>query len=95
MHQPFLDWYDIWAGQACANENGESWLKDPPLGVRLAVQPARRSSVFFRAESLGNRPEWRIRTSFWTTGSTECGFGLRERKEAGRVSTAMREPGRF
>ena len=50
MHQPFLDWYDIWAGQACANENGESWLKDPPLGVRLAVQPARRSPVFFRVE---------------------------------------------
>ena len=84
MHQPFLDWYDIWAGQACANENGESWLKDPPLGVRLAVQEARRSPVFsFARKSLGNRPEWRIRTSFWTTGFTGCGFGLRGAEEGG------------
>ena len=83
MHQPFLDWYDIWAGQACANENGESWLKDPPLGVRLAVQPARRSPVFFRAEKPWEQARmaypyvlWddgRYRMWFWTSGAEEGG----------------------
>ena len=79
MHQPFLDWYDIWAGQACANENGESWLKDPPLGVRLAVQPARRSPVFFRAEKPWEQARMAYpyvllddglyRMWFWTSGA--------------------------
>ena len=83
MHQPFLDWYDIWAGQACANENGESWLKDPPLGVRLAVQPARRSPVFFRAEKPWEQARMAYpyvllddglyRMWFWTSGAEEGG----------------------
>ena len=42
---PFLDWYDIWAGLAGVNENGEIWLQDPPVGVHLSVQPARRSQI--------------------------------------------------
>ena len=48
--QPFLDWYDIWAGQANVNENNETWLKDPPIGVKLSVQQARRADIFFRSE---------------------------------------------
>ena len=83
MHQPFLDWYDIWAGQACANENGESWLKDPPLGVRLAVQQVRRSPVFFRAEKPWEQARMAYpyvllddgfyRMWFWTSGELHRG----------------------
>ena len=50
VRQPFLDWYDIWAGQAKVNENNETWLKDPPVGVKLSVQQARRADIFFRSE---------------------------------------------
>ena len=48
--QPFLDWFGVWAGQAGRDENLHAWLEDPPLGVRLRVQPARRSAVIFRGE---------------------------------------------
>ncbi|MCZ6676835.1 MAG: hypothetical protein O7E52_06260 [Candidatus Poribacteria bacterium] len=48
--QPFLDWYGIWPGQAGRDEHGRSWLEDAPRGVRLTVQPARKSAVFFRRE---------------------------------------------
>ncbi len=47
---PFLDWYAIWPGQAGVPDNLESWLEDPPVGVQLTIQPARKSKVFFRAE---------------------------------------------
>ncbi|MBM3457599.1 MAG: hypothetical protein FJX77_03575 [Armatimonadetes bacterium] len=48
--QPFLDWYGIWAGQAGLDEQGEAWVQDPPVGIRLAVQPARHSPVFIAPE---------------------------------------------
>jgi hypothetical protein len=48
--QPFLDWYDIWPGQAGRDEHGRSWLEAPPQGVRLRVQPARMSDIFFQPE---------------------------------------------
>ena len=48
--QPFLDWYDIWPGQAGRDEHGRSWLEAPPQGIRLRVQPARMSDIFFQSE---------------------------------------------
>ena len=81
VHEPFLDWYGIWAGQARVNENGETWLKDPPTGVRLSVQQARRSEVFFRSEKPWEQvrmvypnvilDEGRYRMWFWTWGEGE------------------------
>ena len=46
--QPFLDWFGVWPGQAGRDDQGRAWLQDPPQGIRLKVQPARKSEVFFR-----------------------------------------------
>ena len=46
--QPFLDWFGVWPGQAGRDEDRRAWLQDPPQGIRLQVQPARRSEVFMR-----------------------------------------------
>lgn len=45
MPQPFLDWYGVWPGQA-GIQGGQAWVQDPPVGVYLAVQEARKSPVF-------------------------------------------------
>ena len=42
--QPFLDWYGIWPGQA-GIDNGQAWVQDMPVGVRLAVQTAQKSDM--------------------------------------------------
>ena len=83
---PFLDWYDIWAGLAGVNENGETWLQDPPVGVHLSVQPARRSQIFLRAEKpweqgglhypLILQEEGRYRLWYWSTGAAKGAFRL-------------------
>ena len=85
-HTPFLDWYDIWAGLAGLNEDGETWLQDPPVGVRLAVQPAQRSEIFLQAENHWEQgglqypqvllDEGRYRLWYWTTGAAEGAFRL-------------------
>ena len=82
VRQPFLDWYDIWAGQAKVNENKETWLKDPPMGVKLSVQQARRSDVFFRSEKAWEQVRMvypcvlldngLYRMWFWTWGEGEA-----------------------
>ena len=46
--QPFLDWFGVWPGQAGRDEKARAWLQDPPQGIGLKVQPARRSEVFMR-----------------------------------------------
>ena len=48
--KPFVDWYEIWPGQAGQHENGATWLQDPPEGVGLAIQEARLSEPIIRAE---------------------------------------------
>ena len=49
--KPFVDWYEIWPGQAGRRkDDGGSWLQDPPEGVRLSIQEARRSEPIVRAE---------------------------------------------
>lgn len=48
--KPFLDWYGIWASHRKIEKDGSIWSQDPPLGVRLVVQPAKKSEVFFEKE---------------------------------------------
>ena len=83
---PFLDWYDIWAGLAGVNDNGETWLQDPPVGMRLVVQPAGRTEIFLRAEHPWEQgglhypcvllDGGRYRLWYWTTGAAEGAFRL-------------------
>ena len=48
--KPFVDWYEIWPGQAGRRDNGDTWLQDPPEGVHLTIQEARLSEPIVRAE---------------------------------------------
>ncbi len=49
--KPFVDWYEIWPGQAGRRTDDDgSWLQDPPEGVRLSIQEARRSEPIVRAK---------------------------------------------
>ena len=47
---PFLEWYGIWPGRTAIGEDGTTWTQDRPEGVRLAVQPARKSRIFVKPE---------------------------------------------
>ena len=47
---PFLEWYGIWPGRTAIGEDGTTWTQDRPEGVRLAVQPARKSRIFVKSE---------------------------------------------
>ena len=41
--QPFVDWYGIWAGYGDLDcETGLNRIYEPPEGVKLSVQPARK-----------------------------------------------------
>lgn len=48
--QPFLDWTDVWPGLAGRDEEGRSWVADPPQGLDLRLQCPHLSPVFFRGE---------------------------------------------
>ena len=46
--QPFLNWMGVWPGQAGSDESGRAFLQDPPRGIRLRLQQARKSEVILR-----------------------------------------------
>ena len=49
--QPFVDWYGIWAGYGDLDyETGQNRIFEPPEGVKLSVQPARKVGPFFSQE---------------------------------------------
>ena len=37
-HEPFLDWYGIWAGSVGFNDDGTAWGSEVPKGVQLVLQ---------------------------------------------------------
>ncbi|MDE2706593.1 MAG: hypothetical protein OXI35_16105, partial [Gemmatimonadota bacterium] len=47
---PFLDWYGIWPSHRKLEDDGTVWSQDPPQGIELAPELARKSEVFFRKE---------------------------------------------
>ena len=48
MPELFLDCYGIYPGQAGRNQELRGWLQEPPVGIRLSVQPAPASSPLLR-----------------------------------------------
>ena len=48
--RPFLDWYGIFASHRKEEADGRIWSQEPPTGVRLAIEPAKKSEVFFHRE---------------------------------------------
>jgi len=47
---PFLDWFGIWPSHRKRDEDGTSWSQDPPQGIELTQEQARKSPVFFHKE---------------------------------------------
>ena len=47
---PFLDWYGIWPSHRKLEDDGTVWSQDPPRGIDLAPEMARKSEVFFHKE---------------------------------------------
>ncbi len=47
---PFLDWYGIWPSHRKLEEDGTVWSQDPPRGIELTPELARKSEVFFHKE---------------------------------------------
>ncbi len=52
---PIMDWFGIWAGYTNYDDGGRGCavVQDPPVGVRLAIQPAEKIGPVL---SLGERP---------------------------------------
>ena len=44
--RPFLDWYGIFASHRKEEADGRIWSQEPPTGVRLAIEPAKKSKVY-------------------------------------------------
>lgn len=91
--KPFVDWYEIWPGQAGQHDDGGSWLQDPPEGVRLTVQEARRSEPIVRAEKPWEtasivypcviREDGRYRMWHWSQGGVGGRYNAYQESEDG------------
>ena len=47
---PFLDWFGIWPSHRKRDDDGTTWSQDPPQGIELTQEQARKSPVFFHKE---------------------------------------------
>ena len=47
---PFLDHRGIWPSHRKIEEDGTLWSDDPPVNVKLRIEPARKSDIFLHAE---------------------------------------------
>ena len=52
---PFLDWIDVWPGQAGCDDSGHTFYQDAAHGVELQVQEAVKSPVFLSREEPWER----------------------------------------
>ena len=48
---PFLDWYGIWPSHRKEEADGRIWCQEPPRGIKIALERAQKSAIFFRAET--------------------------------------------
>ncbi len=42
---PFLDWYGIWPSHRKLEDDGTVWSQDPPQGIELVPERARKSEA--------------------------------------------------
>ena len=47
---PFLDWFGVWPSHRKRDDDGTTWSQDPPQGIELPQEQARKSPVFFHKE---------------------------------------------
>lgn len=90
---PLLDHRDIWPSHRKIEEDGTLWSDDPPEGVRLAVEPARKSDVFFAGQSPWERDaRVRISTVIYENGRYRLWYSFtRTSKAASDSFTAYAE----
>ena len=89
---PLLDHRDICPSHRKFEEDGTLWSDDPPEGVRLAVEPARKSDVFFAGQSPWERDaRVRINTVIYENGRYRLWYSFTSTSKAGDSFTAYAE----
>ena len=76
--KPFVDWYGIFASHRKEEADGRVWSQEPPRGVKLRVEPAEKSAVFFDEERPWEqqaRPH--INTMLYEDGRYRLWYGVR------------------
>ena len=48
--KPILDQYGIFASHRKEEQDGTVWSQEPPTGVQIAIEQAKKSDIFFTAE---------------------------------------------
>ena len=83
--KPFLDWYGIWPSHRKREEDGTIWSQDPPRGVKLSIEPARKSEVFFAKERPWEKEaNLNIHTMLYENGRYRLWYGVSKIEDIAR-----------
>lgn len=47
---PFIDWYGIWPSHRKEEADGRTWSQEPPRGLKLTIEQAKKSDEFLKKE---------------------------------------------
>ena len=47
---PFIDWYGIWPSHRKEEADGRIWSQEPPRGLKLSIEQAKKSDEFLKKE---------------------------------------------
>ena len=73
---PLLDHRSIWPSHRKIEDDGTLWSDDPPVGVKLRIEPARKSEIFLRAERpWEEEARLRIATVLYDEGRFRLWYG--------------------
>ena len=91
---PLLDHRSIWPSHRKIEEDGTLWSDDPPVGVKLTVEPARKSEVFFTAQRPWEQDaRIQINTVIYEGGRFRLWYGISRAVDAGGNLTCYAESG--
>ena len=77
--KPFLDWYGIFASHRKEEADGRIWSQETPRGVRLAVEQASKSDVFFHRERpWEENANLHINTMLYDDGRYRLWYGVQK-----------------
>ena len=73
---PLLDHRSIWSSHRRIDDDGTLWSDDPPVGVKLRVEPARKSDIFLHAERpWEEEARLRVNTVLYEEGRFRLWYG--------------------
>ena len=91
---PLLDHRSIWPSHRKIEEDGTLWSDDPPVGVKLTIEPARKSEVFFTAQRPWEQDaRIQINTVIYEGGRFRLWYGISRAVDAGGNLTCYAESG--